>query len=463
MKSFYESYIGTSAKEREQMLSDIGKSDIMDLFSEIPSEILLKESLNIPGPMSEAELTKFFSRIAKKNVDPSTITSFLGGGVRQQYIPAALEELMRRGELYTAYTPYQPEVSQGMLQLLFEYQSQVAELLDMDIVNASMYDWGSAMGETIKIMHRISKKNKIIIAHPVSPNRIEVTKAYIKYTDIKLEFIEAKDGNVDTEKLLQRLEEESAKDKKEQEIAGVYFEYPNYYGTLVNQAEKICDAAHKLKNLVTVGVDPVAMAIFKTPGEFGADFVVGEGQMLGNSVNSGGPLLGILASKFERKWIRQVPGRLIGATTELQSNTPGYCITLQTREQHIRREKATSNICSNQAITAVIASIYLSALGRDGIVELAQSLMDRAHYLAKQLDALDKVHAPKHKNFFFSEFLVDFDGITHEDLDAKCIKKGFIAGKPIGIDGCTRLISVSEIQTKEDIDNFVRCIKEVLQ
>ncbi len=461
--SFYESYIGTSESERNEMLTAIGMSDILELFSEIPEGILLKKPIELPGPYSEAELTRIFAKIAKKNIDPSTIVSFLGGGVRQQYVPAVLEELMRRGELYTAYTPYQPEVSQGMLQLLFEYQSQVAELLGMDIVNASMYDWGSAMGETIKIMHRINKKNKIIVALPISPNRIEVTNAYIKYTDIKLEFIPSKNGNVDSEKLIEILEIEAAKDKKEREIAGIYFEYPNYYGTLIENTEKICELTHAFKGLVTVGVDPIAMAILKTPGEFGADFVVGEGQLLGNPVNSGGPLLGILASRFERKWIRQVPGRLIGATTELESSSAGYCITLQTREQHIRREKATSNICSNQALTAVVASIYLSALGKQGVIELAESIMNRAHYLANELNKIDGVTAPKSNGFFFSEFLAEFNGLTHDKLEKICIDKGFVPGKAIGEDGCTRLISVSEPQSKEDLDNFIACIKEVMQ
>lgn len=462
MTSFYESYIGTSEEERKEMLSIIGKNDISELFSEIPENLIFKDSINIPGPYSEAELTKLFEKIAAKNINPNNMISFLGGGVRQQYIPAALEELMRRGELYTAYTPYQPEVSQGMLQLLFEYQSMVSELLGMDIVNSSMYDWASAMAEALKIMSRITRKKKIIVAQPISPNRLEVTAIYLKKSSIELIIIESKDGNVDTEKIVEILKEEGIKGKKEREIAGIYFEFPNYFGTLAQDVERICSLSHDFKGLVTVGVDPIAFGIIKPPGDFGADFVVGEGQMLGNSVNAGGPLLGILASKFNKQWIRQIPGRLIGATTEVVSDNPGYCITLQTREQHIRREKATSNICSNQALTAVTAAIYLASLGKQGLIELSQSLMDRAHYLADKLNSIQGVKSPKYNLFFFSEFLVEFEGITHDELEKICHAKGIIPGVRINENGCTRLIGVSELHIKDDLDNFYKVVLEVM-
>lgn len=462
MTDYYESYIGTSKEEREEMLASINKSDILELFSDIPKELLFDGDMNIPGPFSEAALARYFKNIASKNMDPNKITSFLGGGIRQQYIPAALAEIMSRGELYTAYTPYQPEVSQGMLQIIYEYQSQVAELLDMDIVNASMYDWATAIGEVLLIMARITRKTRFIIAGPIPSNRLEVAKSYMQNENLKIEIIEDKDGALAIEKIISIFEEEATKPKKEQTIAGVYFEVPSFFGTLPEYPKRLVDTVHKSSALVAVGVDPISLGIISPPGEYGADFVVGEGQLLGNSPSTGGPLLGIMALKSDKKWIRQVPGRLIGKTTELTSERPGYCITLQTREQHIRREKATSNICSNQSLTAVNAAIYLATLGKQGVIELAQQLMDKAHYLANELNIIPGVTSPKYEKPFFSEFVVEFKGITHEELEEKCISKNYVPGIKLEGDGCLRLIAVSEILTLEMLDGFVATIKEVM-
>jgi glycine dehydrogenase subunit 1 len=461
MNKFYESYIGTSEEERKSMLQEMGKSNIMDLFSDIPQSLILDAPIDIPGPYSEAELTRLFASIARKNLDDVSVVSFLGGGVRQQYIPAAIEEVMRRGELYTAYTPYQPEISQGILQLTYEYQSMVAELLEMDVVNASLYDWGSAFGEVLLIMRRITRKRKILIAEPISSDRFEVAKSYIAHSDVDLEIISAKDGNVDIERLEKIFKEEADKPRKEREIAGLYFEVPTFLGTLPSNPSKICDLVHNADALVSVGTDPISLGVLSPPGEYGADFAVGEGQLLGNGINSGGPLLGILAMKYNRKWIREIPGRLIGSTNELKTDDVGYCITLQTREQHIRREKATSNVCTNQAITAVNAAIYLAALGKRGIVELSQSLYDRAHYLAKELDKVDGIKSPAYGPFF-SEFVVDFGEFPHSRLEKLCFEKGFVPGHKILAKATLRLISVNEQHTKEDLDNFVSAIKEVI-
>ncbi|MHA2251224.1 MAG: aminomethyl-transferring glycine dehydrogenase subunit GcvPA [Candidatus Kariarchaeaceae archaeon] len=459
MPSYYDSYIGTSSQERQEMLAEMGYNDIMELFSEVPQELLLDKPIDILGPLSEAELSKLFKKIANKN--ESTLLSFLGGGVRQQYIPAALEELMHRGELYTAYTPYQPEISQGMLQLIYEYQSMIAELFGVEVVNASLYDWGTALGEAILIMTRITRRSKIIIAGPVSPKRIEVAKSYLLHSGIELEILSGTNGNVPTEELIHLLHEEAARDKKERNIAGIYIEIPTYYGTLPNYPENLSNAVHEADCLLTVGVDPISLGILSPPGEYDADLVIGEGQLLGNAPSSGGPLLGILAAKFDKKWIRQLPGRLIGATTELDSELPGYCITLQTREQHIRREKATSNICTNQSITAVNAGIYLASLGKEGIKELSQGLFDRAHYLASEMNKLSNVKAPLYEPFY-AEFITEFTGISHTDLEQACLAKGVIPGIAIEGDSCLRLISVSELHCKNDLDTFVSVLKEVV-
>ncbi|MHA2092015.1 MAG: aminomethyl-transferring glycine dehydrogenase subunit GcvPA [Candidatus Kariarchaeaceae archaeon] len=460
MTSYYESYIGTSQQERNAMLSELGYNKIMDLFREIPSELIQKNELTIPGPMSEAELLKLFTAIAAKN--KNNLSSFLGGGTRQQYIPAMVEEVMQRGELYTAYTPYQPEISQGMLQLIYEYQSMVAELFAMDVVNASMYDWGSAIGEALLIMTRITRRSKLLVAEPVSPQRLEVAKSYLLYSNLELEVIPALDGNIDMEKLIQRFASETSKDKQERNIAGLYIEVPTYFGTIPDYPSDLADAVHEAGSLLTVGVDPSSLGVLSPPGEYGADLVVGEGQLLGNAINSGGPLLGILATKNDRKWIRQLPGRLIGKTKEQGTDRPGYCITLQTREQHIRRDKATSNICTNQSITAVNTAIYLAALGKQGIVELSQSLHDRSHYLATMLSQIPGITAPLYEPFF-CEFVVEFKDYTHEELEKRCIEKGVIPGKAIIGDGCKRLIAVSELHCKVELNQFIGVMEEVMR
>lgn len=459
MSDYFAPYIGTSKQEQDQMLTEMGKSSIMDLFSDIPQELLLDNPVDIPGPFSETELDRLFCRISKRSRSSLGLASFLGGGVRQTYIPAAIEELMRRGELYTAYTPYQPEISQGMLQILYEYQTMVGEILDMDVVNASMYDWATAVGEVILVMNRLVKKNKIILAGPIAPNRLEVAQSYAAETG--QEIVRMEGDNVPMEELIALFKDEAAKPKSERLYAGVYFEVPTYYGTLPEYPQLLCDAVHEAGGLVAVGVDMIAMGLLVPPGSFGADLVVGEGQLLGNAPATGGPLLGILAAKQDRKIIRQMPGRLIGQTVELRSDRPGYCITLQTREQHIRREKATSNICTNESITAVNAAMYMASLGKDGLIELAQGLVDRAHYLAAELDKIEGVTAPLYAPFV-CEFVVDFGSISHEKLEEVCIDKGFVPGKKIEGEGCRRLLAVSDLHSKSGMDRFVSVIKEVI-
>lgn len=453
----YKSYIGTSASEQQAMLEAIGKKDVLELFSDVPSEYILNDYIDIPGPYSETQLDKLFRKIAKKN--NSDVIPFLGGGVRPTYIPAFLEEVMRRGEIYTAYTSYQPEIAQGMLQMLFEYESLVAELSGMDVVNASLYDWASALGEVAKMMARLTRKSKILLLGPIGPNRVATMESYIKHVGVTYEHLFPNE-HIDVAKVIEIIEAEASKDRKEKTIAGIYFEVPNYYGALPSDLEKITAAAQKQKIFTTAGVDFISLGIIKPPADYGVDFIIGEGQLLGNPISSGGPLLGILASKYDRKLISQFPGRLIGITKDERDGDDAYCITLSTREQHIRREKATSNICSNQALAAVNAGIYLASLGARGIEELAQGLMDRANYLAGALTAIDGVRAPLYGPIF-AEFVAEFDGITHEQLEASCDKFNVIPGKPLDRDGCYRLIAVNDMMSREDLDQFVAAVKEV--
>jgi len=443
------------------MLKDIGYSDILELFSDIPEELLLKDPVDIPGPYSEQHLTRLFQSIAAKSRNTSNMVSFLGGGIRQMYIPAAIEDLMRRGEFVTSYTPYQPEISQGLLQMLYEYQSMLAEILAMDVVNASMYDWATALGEAVLVMSRLTRRQKIILAGPIAPNRLAVARSYAEASGHELVVMPGTNGQLPVSELMEIFQQEKGKKKSQREYAGLYFEVPSYYGTLPDYPQPLIDAVHGVDALVTVGVDPISLGVIAPPGDYDADFVVGEGQLLGNAPATGGPLLGIMASKYDRKWIRQIPGRLIGATTELESQEAGYCITLQTREQHIRREKATSNICTNESITAVNAAIYMAALGKQGLVELSQSLADRAQYLATQLDQIDGISAPLYGPIY-AEFVVDFGSITHEELETICLERGFVPGTKIDGSGCQRLLAVTDLHSKSDLDAFVATIREVV-
>ncbi len=457
----YQSYLGISPEEEQQMLKELGLTSTMDLFSDVPSHLLLKEPIQIPGPFTESELDRLFRKIAKKNKTFEEVVPFLGGGVRPVYIPAFLEELMRRGEIYTAYTSYQPEVAQGMLQMVYEYESMIAELTGMEVVSASLYDWGTALGESARMMCRITRKSTVVVVHPISPRRLDVLHAYTEPAGIKIEEIHAQ-GDYDIDAIRQLITEYGAKDKSDQDIAGIYFEAPTYHGVLSSHVDEIVSLAHEHGILVTVGVDLISLGILRPPSEYNADFVIGEGQILGNAISAGGPLLGVLATKFNRKWIQNFPGRLVGKTTELNSDNPGYCITLSTREQHIRRQKATSNICTNQTLMAVNAGIYLAGLGSRGIQELAQGLMDRAYYLANKLNEIKGVTAPMYSPFF-AEFVAKFDNITHNELEQLCIEKGVVPGIPLDIDdGCARLISVSDIHQRADLDHFVNVIDEVM-
>ena len=366
---------------------------------------------------------------------------------------------MRRGEIYTAYTSYQPEISQGLLQLVFEYESQLAELTGMDVINASMYDWGSALGELVRMLIRIKRgRDTVLIIGPISERRLEVLKSYTLEGVVKIEYIDS-NGDHNFEKANEIMNADAMLHVKERKIAGIYFEVPTYHGVLPSKVPELVESAHNLDILVGVGCDILSLGVIEAPGDYGADFIIGEGQILGNPISSGGPLLGILGSKYNRNWLQNFPGRLVGLTKDFRDNDPAYCITLSTREQHIRREKATSNICTNQTLMAIIAGIYLSGLGPKGIQEQAQYLRDKAVYLAKELNKIDKVTAPLYGPFF-CDFVVEFHEMSNADLEKMCFEKGIIPGIKLDSKGCQRLIGLSESISKSEIDKFVEVIKE---
>lgn len=452
-------------KIRNVLLKEIGISDVSELYSDVPEKLFYKGKLKLPRTHCEYEVFKKVREILKKNRTVLDMRTFLGAGVWPHHIPAVIKALISRGEFLTSYTPYQAEISQGMLQALFEYQSLMAELLEMPVVNASMYDWASALGEAVLMTNRLTRKKVFLIPKIIHPERFSTLKTYAEPAGIRIIQVNFKKdtGQLDLNDL------ESKFDEFKGEVAGVYIENPSYLGFLETQVDEVSDIAHRNESLFVVGVDPTSLGVIRPPGDYDADIVVGEGQPLGNPLNFGGPLLGIFATKDDMNFIRQMPGRVIGMTRSVDGKYRGFVMTLQTREQHIRRERATSNICSNEALCAVAAAIYLSLLGRRGIVELGKTILYNSHYAMKKLNAIDGVKAPYFKAPHFKEFLVTFyrEDISVESIHEKLLERGIHGGKNVKREfpefGESMLFCVTEIHTKEDIDELVLVVKEIVE
>ncbi len=447
-------YIPNVQEIREQMLGEIGVANIDELFADIPPKIHLKRKLNLPAAMSELEVKRHVKAMLSKNKPFTRMPSFLGGGVWPHHVPAHVRSLVQRAEFLTSYTPYQAEVSQGILQALFEYQSLICELTGLEVTNASMYDWATALGEAALMCARVTRRRKFIVPELISRERLSVLRNYASGPALKIVGVgyDSHTGQLDLDQLRKELAED---------IAGVYIENPSYLGFLETQVDEIADAAHRAGALFVVGVNPVSLGLLKAPGDYGADIVVGEGQPLGNQVNFGGPALGIFACSSEEKLIRQLPGRLVGMTTTLDGKLRGFTMALQTREQHIRRERATSNICSNEALCAVSAAIYLTSLGPRGFRELAEICAANASYAMKRLDAIRGLETPLFSSPHFNEFTLRCTKpkLTIEKLNARLLKQGVQGGKPIRGEfpklGEASLLCTTELHTKEDIDRLV--------
>ena len=454
-------YLPLTDKMRKEMLKELGLSDISELYRDIPKEFLLKKELDLPSMKSEIEVFKKIRELAAKNKSVFDMPTFLGAGVWPHYVPAVLIELIQRGEFLTAYTPYQPEISQGMLQALFEYQSLMAELLGMDIVNASMYDWASALGEAALMAARIKRRNKILVPEIISPERYKTLITYTEPLDVKVETIKhTETGEIDLDDLNSKIDEDTA---------GVYVEVPSYFGILDSQLPDISDIVHKKDAIFIVGVDPTSLGIIKSPGDYGADIAIGEGQPLGNLVGFGGPLLGIFATRDDRDFIKQMPGRIIGLTTTEDESEYGFVMALQTREQHIRRERATSNICSNEALCAVAAAIYTSLLGPTGFKQLGENILYNTYYAIKKLSTIDGLKVPLFNAAHFKEFLVNFDNVSvnsktvHKELLKRNIHGGHIISDEFPKLGDNMLLCVTEIHSKEDIDKLVSALSDIIR
>jgi len=453
-------YLPNSVPEiKETMLEDIGVKSIEDLYSDIPVELKFKRELDIPGPNSEAEVKRLISGQLEKNLT-LRCPPFLGGGVWPHYVPAVVDEIVRRAEFLTSYTPYQPEMTQGMLQVIFEYQSLICELLGMEVANASMYDWATALGEAARMASRLNRKDVFIVPSLISSKRFSVLKSYTDPAGIKV-------VQVDYDKTTGQIDLEDLKDNMDGKVAGVYVENPSYLGFIEENVDTIAEIAHDSKALFVVGVDPTSLGLIKPPGEYGADLVIGEGQPLGNHMNFGGPLLGLFACRDDPRMMRQMPGRLIGVTDTMDGSRRGFTMTLQTREQHIRREKATSNICSNQALNAVASAAYLSLMGPSGFKELSEVVASRARYAMRRIGELSGVRAPLFNSFHFKEFTVKFNDKTVDEVHNNLLDKHLHGGLSLVEEfpelGESALYCVTEMHTKKDIDKLVAALGEALE
>lgn len=455
-------YIPSSTIEaKAQLMKAIGISSIEELYSDVPQEIRLRRKLNLPGPMSELEVKRRIEHILSQNSDPSRLLSFLGGGCWNHYVPAAVSELTARAEFVTSYTPYQPEISQGMLQALFEYQSMICELTAMEYANSSLYDWASALGEAARMASRVTQRSKFLIPRHIHPDRRATLKTYAEPAGI--EVVEVKNDNTTGQIDLNDLDSKITED-----CAGVYLENPSYLGCLQTKVEDVAEVAHSKGALFVAGVDLTSLGILKPPGEYGVDIAIAEGQCLGSPMNYGGPLLGVFACKGERL-LRQMPGRIIGMTTTKDKEQRAYCMALQTREQHIRREKATSNICTNEALCALTAATYLSLLGPQGVRELGRAILSKTYCAIGQLGKIRGIKIPVMQAHHFKEFTVGFNetGMRLQDLERRLLGEGIQIGAPVTRNlpelGETAVFCVTESHSKEDIDRLCSALTEALE
>lgn len=434
-------YIPATKQEQQQMLKDAGFSSFDDLYTAIPSDMRI-EKLDIPAAKSELETANIIGAMAQKNRVFPTI--FRGAGAYRHYIPAIVKSVVSKEEFLTSYTPYQAEISQGTLQSIFEYQTMICELTGMDVSNASVYDGAAAAAEALT-MCRDRKRSKALVSATANPMYIQTMQTYCNGAGAELVVVPEKDGKTDMDALQSLLDDTTA---------SFYMQQPNYYG-LIEDAAALGELAHAAGAKFIMGINPIAAAMFKTPRECGADISVGEGQPLGLSLAFGGPYLGFMACTSEL--MRRIPGRVVGETVDADGRR-AFVMTLQAREQHIRREKASSNICSNQALCALTAAAYMSAMGPRGMAQAASLCYSKAHYAAEQISALGGFSLV-YSGDFFHEFVTTLP--TDADTVLKKLEQNdMLGGLPLG-DGLM-LWCVTEMNTKEDIDKLVSLLKEVV-
>ncbi len=433
-------FIPSTPAEQQEMLQALGLNSFRDLYAVVPQEMYLDEALNIPSGMSELEVNRAVSAMASKNRVFSTVLR--GAGAYDHYIPSIVKYIPAKEEFLTAYTPYQAEMSQGILQSIFEYQTMICELTGMDVSNASVYDGATAAAEAAA-MCRDRKRRVTLISAAAHPDVIQTVKTYCYGTNDELRIVPCKDGKTDLEALKEMLTPE---------VASFYVQQPNYYGQF-EDAEAMGELVHAAGAMYVMGCNPIALGVMKTPRECGADVAVGEGQPLGMPLSFGGPYLGFMAAT--QKHMRKLPGRIVGETVDSKGER-AYVLSLQAREQHIRREKASSNICSNEALCALTAGLYMAAMGPNGIAEAAKQSMAKAHYLAKELCAIEGVSL-RYSGEYFHEFVTE---LPKADEVLKALEEAdILGGLPVegGILWCA-----TEKVSKAQLDKAVAVVKEVL-
>lgn len=434
------SYIPGTWDERLAMLNEIGMSSIDDLFSVVPQEVRVKE-LDLPSGLSEIEVAKKVKRLASKNTVYDSI--FRGAGSYNHYIPAIVKSITSKEEFVTAYTPYQAEISQGVLQSIFEYQTQICELTGMDVSNASVYDGGTAAAEAVLMNVDNRRKKSVVISETTNPDVLTVVKTYCESRDIPVTVVPEKGLATDIDALKEAITPETA---------CVYVQSPNYFG-VIEDMDSIVALSHEKGTKVAMGVNPISLGLLKTPGEYGVDIACGEGQPLGIPMGFGGPYLGFMA--VTKDMMRKLPGRIVGQTEDSQGRRC-YVLTLQAREQHIRREKASSNICSNEALCAMTASVYMAAVGPDGLAKVARNSASHAHYLASELSKIQGFE-PVESKTFFHEFLMTCP-ICPEKLNKELAKEGILGGLPV--EG-NILWCATEMNSKCEIDRLVSLVEKI--
>jgi glycine dehydrogenase subunit 1 len=436
-------YFPHTDEDLQAMLEKSGVKSLDDLYADVPESIRFRQQYNLPEAQSEMELRQLFNSMAELN---EPLTCFTGAGIYDHYAPSIVQNLIERSEFLTSYTPYQAEISQGTLHYIFEYQSMMTELTGMDISNASMYDGATATAEAVMMAFSAAKKaTKVLVSETLDPKVRRVVDTYAHFHGIDIVSIAQKDGVTDREDLLQKLVEGG--------VAGVVVQAPNYYG-IIEDFTGLADAIHEQKALFIINSVAADLAVLKTPGEWGADIAVGEGQSLGIPMSFGGPGIGYMFCN--EKLIRKMPGRIVGMTKDNRGQR-AFVLTLQAREQHIRRQKATSNICSNQSLMALYVTIYLSVMGRQGLREAAELSYAGAHELYDKLIATG-YFKPKFQQPFFNEFCLTYDGDV-DDLQEQCTEWGYMAG--VKIDEHTIMFAVTEQRTSDEINDFVDSIIEI--
>jgi len=435
-------FLPHTEETRQEMLNEIGLNSVNDLFNNIPKEAKV-ENLNIPDGLSELEAKKHMIELANKNKTAQNCISFLGGGTYNRYIPSCISTIIQRSEFITAYTPYQPEVSQGTLQVIYDYQSMLCNLTGMDVANASVYDGATACAEALLMACRITKKTKALISYALNSDYKQVIETYCYGAGIEVDYLTTDNAGICFD-----------------DYACVLIQNPNYLGCVENLAE-ISEKVKSSKAKLIICADIVSLALLKNPSEYNVDIVVGDLQQLGLGMNFGGPHCGFIACKTE--YLRQLSGRIVGLSKDRDDND-AFTLTIQTREQHIKREKATSNICSNQALMALAATVYLSVVGAEGLKEVANISAQRARYLAEKLSEINgiKVLYPD----FLNEFVIKIESMPADELIKKLEAENILAGINLGnkfkeFENCI-LIAVTEMNEVADIDKFVETVKQVL-